>query len=112
MKILIVKDEKMFAKSIGDYLMQEKADYEVNFELNSKEMSAVFTSTGQFLEKEEEIAMKDLPVKAVAYLKQQYSHTKIKEVARITKANGTIEYEAEVNKTDLVFTEGGDLKKK
>ncbi|WP_440135135.1 PepSY-like domain-containing protein [Chitinophaga sancti] len=90
---------------------KEKNDYEVIFNYEGKEMSAVFTKSGQFLEKEEVITAQQLPAKVSAYLKQHYNNAVIKETAKITKADGSIQYEAEVNKKDLIFNGEGELVK-
>jgi hypothetical protein len=48
-----------------------------------------------------------LPANVVAYVKAHYKGAAIKEGAKITKADGTINYEAEVNKMDVVFDANG-----
>jgi len=85
---------------------KEGANYEVNFLEGKKEMSAVYGSSGNWIETEEEIATKELPANVDAYVKQHYK-SGIKEASKITKANGEINYEAEVNKMDIVFDKDG-----
>jgi len=88
---------------------KEGNDYEVNFVQQKKEMSAVFDSKGTWKETEEEIAVASLPAAAASYVKSHYNSTKIKEVAKITKAGGVVNYEAEVNKTDVIFDAQGNF---
>lgn len=88
---------------------KEKNEYEVSFTDAGKEMSANYSSKGEFLEKEEEIPVASLPEKAKAYLQEHYKNVAVKEAARITKSNGSIQYEAEVNKKDLLFDQNGNI---
>ncbi|MBV4360444.1 PepSY-like domain-containing protein [Pinibacter aurantiacus] len=85
---------------------KEGANYEVNFLEGKKEMAAVYGETGNWIETEEEIAISALPASVDAYVKQQKKGS-IKEASKITKANGEINYEAEVNKQDLIFDKDG-----
>lgn len=85
------------------------SDFEVNFKNGNKEMSAVFDAQGKWKETETEMPAKALPAKAIAYLNQHYAGKKIEEVAKIEKADGTINYEAEVNKKDILFDAGGQF---
>ncbi|MBN9297093.1 MAG: PepSY-like domain-containing protein [Filimonas sp.] len=86
---------------------KEKEDYEVNFTIGKKEMAAVYTAAGALKETEEEIAVSELPAGVTAYIKAHYSGATIKEAAKITKANGEVNYEAEVKKVDVIFDKDG-----
>ncbi|AEW00498.1 hypothetical protein A4D02_24520 [Niastella koreensis] len=85
---------------------KEGSDFEVNFMDGKKEMSAVYSSSGELKETEVEIEPNELPAGIVTYVKEHYK-TEIKEAAKITKANGEINYEAEVNKKDVIFDKNG-----
>jgi hypothetical protein len=43
------------------------------------------------------------------YIKQNFPNEKIKEIAKITNANGMITYEAEIKGTDYIFDAQGNL---
>ena len=88
---------------------REKEDFEVNFLLAAKEMAAVYAGSGVLKETEETIAIKNLPQPILAFIKQHYSKAVIKEAAKITKADGTINFEAEINHTDLIFEANGNF---
>ena len=90
---------------------KENDKLEVNFEQNDQEMSAVFTSAGVLEETEVEIKKDELPASVVTYISQNYKGSKIKEAARITKANGEVNYEAEVKDNDLIFDPNGNFLK-
>jgi len=86
---------------------REKQDFEVNFLFASKEMAAVYAGTGVLKETEETIATRDLPPAVQSFVKQHYPKAVIKEAAKIIKADGTINFEAEANHTDLIFDANG-----
>ena len=85
----------------------EQANYEAGFILNGKETSEVYTPGGTLLETESAIKSSELPATVLAKLKGM----KIGEAAKITKADGTIHYEAEVKGKDLLFDANGNTVK-
>jgi hypothetical protein len=85
---------------------KEGQDFEVNFMQGKKEMSAVYNASGVLQETEEEINVKELPASVQDYVKAHYKGS-ISEATKITKSNGDINYEAEVNKVDVVFDKEG-----
>lgn len=86
---------------------KEKDNYEVNFKKDNKTMSAVIDEEGTIIETEADIAINELPEKARRYVKASYQKAKVKEAAKIVKANGKINYEAEVNGKDVIFDNNG-----
>ena len=83
----------------------EKSDYEAGFSAAGKETSEVYTAAGVLLETEVAIKGSELPAAVLAKLKGM----KIAEAAKITKANGTVSYEAEVKGKDMLFDAKGDV---
>ncbi|MDZ4679333.1 MAG: PepSY-like domain-containing protein [Saprospiraceae bacterium] len=89
-----------------DWSKEKNGDWEAEFELSgSHEMSANFSEAGRWLETETEIAFSELPAPVIAALKGK----KVKEAARIEKADGTTVYEAEVKRKDLIFDALGKM---
>ncbi len=86
---------------------KEAGLFEAGFELKGNEMSALYDANGTMKESEMEIKVADLPASAVKYVNDNYKGKKIKESAKITKADGTVNYEAEVNGKDLIFDANG-----
>lgn len=86
---------------------KENFIYEANFKMNGKTMSALYDENGNRQETETDITISDLPAAVTDYILQNYKDEKIKEAAIITKANGEVNYEAEVNGMDLLFTKDG-----
>ncbi|HTF04609.1 MAG TPA: PepSY-like domain-containing protein [Bacteroidia bacterium] len=88
---------------------KEDANYEAEFEISKTEQSVVFDALGNLLETEVEIAVSELPKAASEYVAKNHAGTKISEAAKITDAQGTVTYEAEVGKSDLIFDAQGNF---
>ncbi len=82
----------------------EKANFEAGFTLNGKETSEVYSPQGVLLETEVAIKVAELP----DAVKMKLKGLKVAEAAKITKANGTVVYEAEVKGKDLLFDAQGN----
>jgi len=86
---------------------KEDANYEVNFRQEGKSMSALIENSGTIVEIETGISINDLPESVGKYMEKHYAGIKIKEAARVVKANGDTNYEAEANHKDVVFDANG-----
>ena len=90
---------------------KENQNFEVEFDLNKQEMSALFGPEGKLIETEVEIAIGDLPATIVNYVSKNLSGKKIKVASRITDAAGKESFEAEVDGKDYIFDASGNLMK-
>ncbi|MEO6229480.1 MAG: PepSY-like domain-containing protein [Ferruginibacter sp.] len=88
---------------------KEAGNYEVNFKQNNKSMSLLLTPKGVINETEESINIAALPSRSLAYISKHRVGKKIKDAAKITLANGSINYEAEVSGKDMIFDEKGQF---
>ncbi len=88
---------------------KEDANYEVEFELNDVDYSALFDANGTLLETEMEIETSQLPQQVIEYMKTHYTDKKIKEAAKITDAKGTVTYEVEIKGKDVMFDANGNF---
>ena len=88
---------------------KEAAGYEVKFRQMAAVLTAVFDAAGMWKETEESVSAGTLPEGVAAYLKEKRKGRKITETARITAADGTVTYEAEVGGTDYLFSEKGQF---
>lgn len=86
---------------------KENGKYEAGFKQNGNTMSALFEANGTMTESEMDIKIADLPASVTAYVKEHYKGKSIKEGAKITKADGTVNFEAEVDGKDLIFDANG-----
>lgn len=86
---------------------KEDGKYEAGFKNKGKNMSATFEVNGVMEESEMSIDVADLPAIALVYIKENYKGKRITEAAKISKADGTVNYEAEVSKKDLIFDATG-----
>lgn len=89
----------------------EDGKFEAGFKQNGNTMSALFEANGTMTESEVDIKVSDLPAKVLAYVNEHYKGKSIKEGAKITKANGTVNYEAEVDGKDVIFDVSGNFLK-
>lgn len=88
---------------------KEKGNYEANWGGKSGEdNSALFTPTGTFMELVKAISIKQLPAKALAYIKK--NKAKVTETGLVTDAGGVVTYEAEMKGgKELVFDKDGNF---
>ena len=86
-----------------DWGKENPTEWEAEFKQNGLDMSANFRADGTWLETETEIKVSDLPAPVQAALKGK----KVKEAARIERADGSTVFEAEVGKKDLLFDASG-----
>ena len=86
----------------------EDGKYEAGFKHNGHEMSVLYNANGTVDETEMGIPVSQLPAAATSYL-TQHKMGKISEAAKITKANGQVNYEAEVKGKDLIFDTNGNF---
>jgi hypothetical protein len=74
-------------------------------------MSVIIDGSGNITETETMIAVTDLPVPISDYMNKYYSGMKIEEAAKIIKASGDVNYEAEIKEKDIVFDANGNFLK-
>ncbi len=86
---------------------KENGNYEVNFKQNGNTMSLLIMPNGSIVETETDIRVDELPATVLAYVKEHYPGKNIKEAAKITRADRSMNYEAEVNHKDLIFDVNG-----
>ena len=90
---------------------KENGKYEASFKKDGNTMSALFEKNGTMTESETDIKVSALPAAVLAYVKANYKGKTIKEGAKITKADGTVMYEAEVDGKDVIFDSNGKFVK-
>lgn len=90
----------------------EDANYEANFTEGGKAMSCVIDGKGTILETESPITEAELPAVAKTYVNEHYKGKRWKEIAKIIKANGEVNYEVNVGMDVLFDAKGHHLKNK
>ena len=88
---------------------KENGKYEVNFKQNGVQWSLLMDDKGKITETEMDIKVPELPATVLAYVKEHYKGKTIKEGAKITRADGSINYEAEVGGKDVIFDAKGNF---
>jgi biopolymer transport protein ExbD len=86
---------------------KENGNFEVKFHNNKKEMSILVDPAGNLMETETAIAVTELPKSVTDYIAKNKAGKKIKDAATIVDAKGTMTYEAEVEKMDMLFDKDG-----
>ncbi len=86
---------------------KEDGNYEASFEQKGQKLSVIYDAKGVLKESEIEIKASELPAAVTAYMQQHYKGITVKGGAKITKADGTINYEAAVKGKDIVFDANG-----
>lgn len=90
---------------------KENGKFEAGFKKDGNTMSILYEANGTMIESEMDIKVSDLPAVVLAYVKEHYKGKSIKEGAKITKADGTVNYEAEVDGKDIMFDANGKFLK-
>ena len=83
-------------------------DFEASYEVNKKNMSLTYSILGNLVETEVQIVASALPAPVMVQVKKNYKEDEVKEASKITTANGTITYEAQVKGMDLLFDDTGN----
>lgn len=102
--------QKQYPKAAKVKWSKEADKFEAEFDLNKEETSVLMDASGNVLETEVEIEISQLPKGVAEYVKTNYKSS-IKEAAKITDANGSVSYEAEIKGKDLLFNSNGKFVK-
>jgi hypothetical protein len=90
-------------------------EYEAEFKLNGKSISANFLTDGSWVETESAINASELPAPVTASVKSQYPDAVILKIFKIETATGKITYETEFKtgnkKKELIFNAEGNVVK-
>ena len=90
----------------------ENGNYEAEIEQKgSPDVSVILDAKGTVVETETEIKVAELPEAARTYIAKNVANAKIKEAAKIVKADNSVEYEAQVGKKDYIFDANGNFLK-
>jgi hypothetical protein len=82
--------------------VEKDGEYEARFKQKRQEMSAVYKADGTLAATEHEIEVWQLPLPVIEYVEQHYGGS-IKEAARVTRADGQINYEAVLKDREVLF---------
>lgn len=85
---------------------REDGNYEASFSKNNVKTSAVYDEQGNLQETETAIPQQEFPRAAKEFIAEKKLGS-VKEVAKIVQPDGTIQYEAEIKKTDYLFDAKG-----
>ncbi|MEI7801315.1 MAG: PepSY-like domain-containing protein [Bacteroidota bacterium] len=92
--------------------MENKTEYEADFKVEGKSMSANFKDDGTWLVSESGVSPKELPVAIGEYLNKSMPGAEIKETAKLDLPGGVVNYEIEIKGADYIFDADGKFIKK
>jgi hypothetical protein len=90
---------------------KENGNYEVSFVDKGNELSAIYNAKGILQESEQEMKVTELPAGITTYMKEHYKGITVKGAAKITRADGSVNYEAAVKGKDVLFDANGKFLK-
>lgn len=90
---------------------KEDGNYEVSFVDKGNEISVIYDARGILKESEQELKISALPASVTAYMKEHYKGMPVKGAAKITKTDGSINYEAALKGKDVIFDANGKFLK-
>ncbi|MBE9492388.1 MAG: PepSY-like domain-containing protein [Bacteroidetes bacterium] len=91
---------------------EEANDWEAEFKLDGKEMSAIFDNSGKWLETETEVKKKDLPAEVFKSLSIEFDGFEIDEVEFVEKPDFKgyeIALEKEETEVEVLVTKTGEI---
>lgn len=93
---------------------KEEEKYEVSFKNVKEKTALLFDANGTYIQTEVEIQVTDLPKSITEYVTKNFTakEVEIEEAAKITAANGSISYKAEIDGSDYFFDEKGNFLRK
>ena len=102
-----------FPGATAEWGKENSKEYEAEFKLDGKSMSANFLTDGTWLETEAEISMTDVPSAVKTAVEKKYPGAVISKVYKIDNSKGELTYEAEIKtsgkKKELVLKADGTI---
>ena len=107
---------QMFPKAVNVKWGKENSkEWEAEFTLDGKKVSANFSNEGAWVETEKEISVSELPAKVTASIKQQNPGCEISGAYKIESAVKQTKYEADIKigktKKEVILFEDGTIEK-
>ena len=82
---------------------ESASEFEAEFKLNGKEMSANFDANGTWLETEAKLPARDLPAPVLAALKAQFGNSKVEKAESLEKAGEAVVYEVRLEQDEATL---------
>lgn len=93
--------------------VKEKSGYQARYIVNKKTRTVSYTNSGTMVVHDSKVAIATLPAAVKVYLEKNYpGHAdNINKVLKMTKPDGTVNYDVEINGTDIFFDAKGNYLK-
>lgn len=92
---------------------KEKSCYQAKYMVDKKPRTVTYTNSGTIVVHDSKVAIANLPSGVKTYLDKNYpSHSdEVNKVLKMTKPDGTVNYDVEISGTDLIFDAKGNYLK-
>jgi len=114
-KVAAAFKAKFPAASAVAWGKESATEFEAEFKMNGKEMSANFDAAGKWLETETRLSKSDLPAPVLATLKSKYGGSEVKNIESLEEAGKAVVYEVQLeqdeNALEVTLDAGGKIVK-
>ena len=114
-KVATAFKAKFPAAGAVEWGKESDTEFEAEFKMNGKEMSANFDAAGKWLETEARLSRNDLPAPVLATLKSKFGGSEVKNIESLEKAGEAVVYEVQLeqdeNELEVVLDAGGKIVK-
>lgn len=90
---------------------KNKTHYQVRYMADKRQRVLTYTDSGTLVVLDGKVAIATLPPGVKTYLDKNYPDRSVDKVLKMTKSDGVVNYNVEVNNTDLFFDAKGNYLK-
>ena len=105
--VVTSKFSSLYPNCKAEQWKKEKGNYETKFKQNDTKTCVVIDPNGNLVRTATTITNSELPKSVNDYVAKNYADNKITKAEKVIDADGTVRYEADVNKTNLCFDVNG-----
>ena len=114
-KVVAAFRAKFPAAGALEWGKESDTEFEAEFKMNGKEMSANFNAAGKWLETEAKLSKNDLPAPVLATLKTKFGSSEVKNIESLEKVGEAVVYEVQLeqdeNGLEVILDAGGRIVK-
>jgi hypothetical protein len=87
----------------------DAGNYVAKFEMNDRDMLVTYDASGKLIESKEKVEKRDVPPAILTYVKTTYKEDEVRDLYKVTDANGNVTYKGKVKGKMLVFDTNGNV---
>jgi len=112
-KVATAFKAKFPAASAVEWGKESDTEFEAEFKMNGREMSANFDAGGKWLETEAVLVKDDLPAPVLYTLESKFGNSEVRKIESVEKAGETVVYEVKLeqdeNELEVLLDAGGRI---